>query len=275
VSSRKIGRYVVHDRLGQGGTGVVTRAWDEELDRWVAIKSVRPDRSLGRRRPALHDEALLTAMVNHPAIVRVHEVVSDHICDHIVMELVTGRPLSDVVSDGPMLATDAAAVAAQIARGLEAAHRLGLIHGDLKAQNVMITGDGTVKILDFGSTVPGQPAGDAEIEERHDMVDGTACAMSPEQAEGRRVGPRSDLFSLGTVIYQMVTGRHPFFEDDPFQTMHNVTVHHPPLAHHVNPAIPESFSKLISELQKKNPNERPRSAGEVADRLESLESTVR
>ena len=273
MSSRKIGRFVVHDRLGQGGTSVVSRAWDPQLNRWVAIKSLRPNRAYGRRRKSFHDEALLTRAVDHPAVVRVHEVLSDNTCDHIVMELVAGRPLSQVAAGGPMVVADAIAVAAQISGGLEAAHRLGLVHGDLKAENIMLTGDCRVKILDFGLASNGPPIADSEIDKRHDMVAGTACAMSPEQAEGRRLCPRSDLFSLGTLIYQMVTGRHPFFEDDPFETMHRVTVHHPPPAHHVNRAIPVSLSALISELHQKDPDKRPRSAGEVADRLERLEST--
>lgn len=264
---------MVHDQLGRGGTGVVNRAWDERLDRWVAIKSVLPDRGFGQRRQALHDEALLTAAIDHPAVVRVHEVVSDNTCDHIVMELVTGRPLSQVAAGAPMVVTDAVAVAVQIASGLEAAHRLGLIHGDLKAQNIMLTGDRRVKILDFGLTANRQTSGVSECQEQHDVVAGTACAMSPEQATGRPLDPRSDLFSLGTLIYQMVTGLHPFFEDDPFQTMHNVTVNHPPPAHQVNPAVPESLSKLISELHQKNPDDRPQTAGEVAERLEGIGTT--
>jgi serine/threonine-protein kinase len=97
--------------------------------------------------------------------------------------------------------------------------------------------------------------------------------MSPEQAAGRPLDPRSDLFSLGTLIYQMATGCHPFYEHDPFQTMHNVTIHDPPPAHHVNPGVPEPLSMLIHELLEKTPDNRPRSAGEVAERLKEIQST--
>lgn len=269
MASRKIGPYRIEDKLGAGGMGEVFRAYDDRLDRWIAIKLIRPDAlaSVEARR-RFRREARAAARLSHPAIVQIHDILESEDGDSIVMELVEGRPLSALLAEGRLGIGRALAMAREIAEGLAEAHAKEIVHRDLKADNVMVTSAGRVKILDFGLAKRlSQSATDLSIEGR---ILGTVHAMSPEQAQGFEVDHRSDLFSLGSLLYQAVTGRAPFLGDSPVGTLARIATFRPPSAREVNPEVPEALSRLIDRLLEKDPVHRPRTAAEVAAALAGL-----
>ena len=263
---------MIHERLGRGGTGLVSKAWDESSEQWVAIKSVLPEHTTTERQESLYAEARLAAELDHPAIARVHGVVTEGDRTHIVMELVEGRLLSELLKEGALGVELAINLARQLADGLSVAHRHGLVHGDLKAENVMVVDGCHAKILDFGLAA-GITHRDTNDRPGNPAVVGTAGAMSPEQAAGRSIDHRSDLFSLGTLLYHMVTGVHPFAAGDPFETMHSVAFQEPPPIHHLNPEAPEPLTDLVASLLEKSPDHRPDNARDVALRLEALQTS--
>jgi len=272
VEPERLGPYRVERQLGSGGMGVVYLAFDERLRRRVAIKSIHPDRELSpARRERLLREARSAAGLSHPAIAQVHDILSVEGRDYIVMEYVEGRSLSAVMLDAPLEISRAVGLARQVAEGLAAAHAMGIVHRDLKADNILVTPRGVVKILDFGLAKNVDP----EVEEtsltQDGVVMGTSRAMSPEQAVGGTLDPRSDLFSLGSLLYEMVTGRHPFVGSSPLDTMRRVVDHTQPPASSLNAEVPEELSLLIDYLLEKNPDDRPQSAVEVVAALEAME----
>ena len=180
--SRTIGPYALDKRLGAGGMGEVYRAYDRRLDRWVAIKLIRPEAAENDTvRERFRREARAAARLSHPAIVQIHDVVETEESDAIVMELVEGESLARRLARGPLPVDEAVRLGREIAGGLAAAHAKGLIHRDLKPENVMLTPEGHVKILDFG--LAKRLEGEASLTEDHRVV-GTFRAMSPEQAQG-------------------------------------------------------------------------------------------
>ncbi len=273
VEPERIGPYRLEGKLGMGGMGVVYLAFDERLQRRVAIKTIHPDRELSEtRRQRLLREARSAARLSHPSIAQVYDILSEGGRDHIVMEYVEGQALSSVLLEAPLEIERAVSLARQVAEGLAAAHALGIVHRDLKPENILVTPRGGVKILDFGLAKNVDPGRDETSLTQDGVVMGTSRAMSPEQATGGRIDARSDLFSLGSLLYEMVTGRHPFVGSTPLDTMRRVVDHSPPPASRVNPAVPEELSLLIDSLLEKNPDHRPQSAQEVAAALEALEA---
>jgi len=287
---RRLGPYRLDRVLGRGGMGVVYAAYDERLDRRVAIKRVLTEDDDPRRRRRLRREARVAAQLSHPAIVQVYDLVEgddeaqEAAGDWIVMELVEGRPLSELLAAGPLGIERTLAYGRQIAEGLAAAHDRGIVHRDLKTENVMVlSGDppggqggpshGQVKILDFGlakrlDRLPGDSA-DAALTVAGQIL-GTGRAMSPEQARGLEVGPRSDLFSLGTLLYECLTGVSPFRGETPHETLIRVATHPPSPVHALDETIPPELSDLIGRLLCKAPERRPASAREVAGELTEL-----
>lgn len=271
----QIGPYRIDAHLGSGGMGMVYRARDDRLQRWVAIKSIHSDKELSpERRERLLREARSAAALSHSAIAQVYDILSVDGRDWIVMELVEGRPLASLMVGTPLSLGYALDIARQIAGGLAAAHALGIVHRDLKAENVLVTAAGQVKILDFGlaKRVDADHPEDSLTQEG--IVMGTARAMSPEQASGDRIDFRSDLFSLGTLMYEMTTGRHPFQGSSPLDTMNRVVQRAPVPVRRVNPSLPEPLELLVEHLLEKDPARRPASAREVALALEELGLTL-
>jgi tetratricopeptide (TPR) repeat protein/tRNA A-37 threonylcarbamoyl transferase component Bud32 len=268
----KIGPYQLLSRLGAGGMGEVYLAYDERLDRQVAIKRIRSDKGpSSERRERFRREARVAARLNHPAIVQIYDVLAEGDVDSIVMEAVEGTDLRTLIGDRPLPLERALVIARDVAEGLAEAHRHGIVHRDLKTENVLVTPAGRAKITDFGIAkrlLAGSSTEQAE-ESLTAMghVMGTYRAMSPEQARGAEVDHRSDLFSFGILLYEMLTGLSPFAAPNELAMLNRIVEDRQSPAREVNPAVPESLSLLIDHLLEKESRLRPRSAAEVGREL--------
>lgn len=269
-TSSYIGPYRLEERLGRGGMGEVFRAWDERLERQVALKQIRPTTATPNARERFRREARATARLNHPAIVQIHDILETSNCDWIVMELVEGKTVALLLKGGPFEVGQACHLGLQVTAGLVAAHNAGVLHRDLKAENVIVTRDGNAKILDFGLAKSlWSGSWDRSISNEGQVV-GTPRAMSPEQAMGHPIDHRSDLFSLGVLLYEMVTGLSPFEGPGPFETVSRVCSHRQTPAHEHNHDVPLELSRLINRLLQKQPDNRPEDSEEVLGALHSL-----
>ncbi|MEU3172041.1 protein kinase [Streptomyces sp. NPDC007000] len=258
------GRYQLRDLLGQGGMASVHLAYDSVLDRQVAIKTLHTE--LGREqafRERFRREAQSVAKLTHTNIVSVFDTGEDDVdgmlTPYIVMEYVEGRPLGSVLDEdvrqqGAMPADKALKITADVLAALEISHEMGLVHRDIKPGNVMMTKRGVVKVMDFGIARAMQ-SGVTSMTQTG-MVVGTPQYLSPEQALGRGVDARSDLYSVGIMLFQLVTGRLPFDADSPLAIAYAHVQEEPPLASSVNRALPPAVDALITRALKKNPNER-------------------
>ena len=264
-----LGSYRIESLIGRGGMGEVYLARDERLQRPVAIKRIRFDRALdGHQQERFHREALAVAQLSHPAIVQVHEWLDTPFGNCLVMEWIQGRNLSKVIAMGDLDLRRILQLACQIADGLTEAHGKGFLHRDLKPENVLVTNSGHAKIVDFGLAVPLERfADDAETAlTKSGAVVGTVYTMSPEQARGRKLDLRSDLFSFGCILYEMLAGRSPFRAKTWFDTVHNIVTAEPqPLRSDLPPQLVE----LVFRLLAKDPAHRPANAAEVHRILEA------
>jgi len=218
-----LAHYQVLEMLGEGGMGVVYKARDTHLDRFVAIKVLPPGKTADpERKRRFILEAKAASALNHPSIVTVHDISSEGGQDYIVMELVEGRTLDEVIASRRPRLTDVLSWGAQVADGLAKAHAAGIVHRDLKPSNIMVGDEGRVKILDFGlakltETIQGDRYAPTQAIEKdgqartgEGVIVGTVSYMSPEQADGLQVDARSDVFSFGSVLYEMLTGQRAF-----------------------------------------------------------------
>ncbi len=278
---QELGPYRLGMLLGAGGMGEVYKAFDDRLGRWVAAKRLRGEATAGAR-SRFRREARALARLGHPAIVQVFDVVEDDAGDWIVMELVEGSTLAELGVGGPLDAGLVLDFGRQIASALEAAHTRGIVHRDLKTENVMVLPSGHVKVLDFGlargvAALPiaagafDGPALAGELAfSLPGRIAGTPRAMSPEQAAGGDVGPRSDLFALGVLLYEISTARSPFQAPTVEETLRRVANHRPPPARRLHPRVPRELSELVDRLLETDPGRRPRSAAAVADELSAI-----
>lgn len=274
---QKLGPYRLDERLGSGGMGVVWRAWDERLERWVALKQVRDDVPLRHSRERFHREARATARLNHPSIAQVYDILDREDGDWIVMELVEGTTLRELLATERTLApARAVGLGRDIVDGLAHAHANGILHRDLKASNVMVAASGQAKILDFGLAKEilregGGPTPQDLTGSVPGTVMGTPYAMSPEQVLGEPLDVRSDLFSLGSLLYEMLTGAPPFSAETAALSIARVLEFTPPPLHESHPALPATLCDLVDWLLRKAAHERPRSATEVLAALTQVD----
>ncbi|HEY8549549.1 MAG TPA: protein kinase [Vicinamibacterales bacterium] len=275
-----LGAYEILGLLGTGAMGEVYRARDPRLNREVALKIVPEDYAFdARRRERFRREAQAIAALSHPNIVTVFsaEDVDGHLV--LAMELVEGRTLADLAPRGGMPLPRLLKIAVQIADALGAAHDRGVTHRDLKPRNVMVAADGRVKVLDFGlaklrevsqeSLSPSSTAPLWELTGEGRIV-GTAAYMSPEQAEGRPVDHRTDLFALGIVLYELSTGERPFQGESIISVLSSIVRDTPRPLTEVNPRLPREFNRIVRRLLAKDPEERYQSAKDVRHDLEDL-----
>ncbi|MEM8960579.1 MAG: serine/threonine-protein kinase, partial [Acidobacteriota bacterium] len=264
-----IGPYRILRRLGRGGMGEVFLAHDPRLDREVAIK-----RLIGideTRRGRFRREARLAAGLNHPAIVQVFDLLNENGNEHIVMEYVPGTTLRAYAERSQVPLAEMLAICAEIAEALAYAHRRGVIHRDLKTENVLLTEDRRPKIADFGIARRDDTDGiDTSGFTATGALIGTARIMSPEQARGETIDLRSDVFSFGVLIYEVMTSTSPFLGANEVATVVRViSERHLPLID-AAPNMPRDLSRLVDELMAKDPDQRPSDVATLAPRLRAL-----
>ncbi|MCO6008859.1 serine/threonine protein kinase [Actinoallomurus purpureus] len=263
-------RYELLSPLGRGGMGQVWEGEDRQLERRVAIKLLTEDTLAGHSRPdelarRFAREAAVTAGLRHPGVPAVHDAGTYDGGLFLVLELITGRTLGDLIAEeGPLPLPWAAGIAAQVAAVLAAAHERGFIHRDIKPQNVMITGDGAVKVLDFGVAALTDQATISRLTRTGQPI-GTPAYMAPEQLRGLPATPRTDLYALGCLLYEMLAGDPVFDAGSPAELMHRQLEQSPaPLR---RDDLPAAIDALIGLLLEKDPARRPATARETYDRL--------
>jgi len=273
----RLGPYEIMARLGAGGMGEVWRARDTRLEREVAVKILPAEFAENARvRLRFEREAKTISQLNHPHICTLHDVGHEDGIDYLVMELIDGESLADRLARGPVPIAEALTYAAQIAEALDRAHRSGIVHRDLKPGNVMITRAGA-KLLDFGLAKPGETASDAQAAAdeatRHrpltqeGTIVGTFQYMAPEQLEGMEADARTDIFALGAVIYEMVTGRRAFAGKTRTSLIAAIVSAEPPPLSEIRPLTPASLDHVVHRCLRKDPDQRWQSARDVAEEL--------
>ncbi|HYM10748.1 MAG TPA: protein kinase [Bryobacterales bacterium] len=268
-----LAHYRIESKLGEGGMGVVYLATDTHLDRPVAIKVLRSEAvSDPERKLRFIQEAKSASALNHPNIITVHDINTADLdgrpIDFIVMEFVKGRPLDDRIGRKGLALSEALKYAVQIADALAKAHSIGLVHRDLKPANIMVSDDGLVKVLDFGlaKLVEKEESDDSGATQTMDakergrtgegVIVGTVAYMSPEQAEGKKVDARSDIFSFGSVLYEMITGRKAFSGETRISTLSAVLREQPKPLSEIAEGVPRELDRIVSWCLQKDPTRR-------------------
>ena len=279
---RALGHYRIEAKLGEGGMGVVYQAFDTHLDRPVAIKILRADATTSpERKRRFVQEAKAASALNHPNIIHIYDISSSGDTDFIAMEFVAGKTLHQLIDKNDLHLRDTLKYSIQIADALARAHSAGIVHRDLKPANIIIDEDGRVKLLDFGlaklteKTLDSEAAtatvtaADAPLTEEGSIV-GTVAYMSPEQAEGTKVDARSDIFSFGSVLYEMVTGRRPFDGATKMSTISAILQKEPRPPGDLAPNLPAELEKIILRCLRKDRDRRTQHIDDVKLALEEL-----
>ena len=278
--------YRILEKIGEGGMGIVYRALDTHLDRTVALKVLRPE-AVGdaERKWRFVREAKAASALNHPHIVTIHDIDSDQGVDFMVMEYVEGTPLDRLIPKEGLPVARALDYGEQIASALGAAHAAGIVHRDVKPANVIVCPDGRVKVLDFGlaklvergaavaeTTDSTATAETALPRTRDGVILGTVAYMSPEQAQGNPVDARTDVFSFGSVLYEMLAGRRPFQGDSQLMTLASILRDPPAPLGSIRSDVPPALEKIVRRSLEKHPEDRYPTAQEMAADLAALKS---
>jgi len=283
ASGTKLGPYEIQSSLGAGGMGEVYRARDTRLDRTVAIKILPAHLSSDPgARQRFEREARTISSLNHPHICQLYDIGAQDGASFLVMEFLEGETLAERLHKGPLQLEQCLKIAIELSEGLEKAHRSGVIHRDLKPANIFLTQDGHAKLLDFGlAKATAQPKGYDPEETRANEDDvnltspgsavGTVAYMSPEQARGEALTERSDLFSLGIVIYEMVSGQRPFVGSTTAVIFDSILNRQPEPLFQVTPNLPIAFGDMLARLMSKSSRERYQSAREVIETLQEIQ----
>jgi serine/threonine protein kinase len=278
---KKILHYHLIEKIGAGGMGEIYKGQDPRLNRLVAVKILSPGLSTDpERKRRFFQEAQAASALNHPNIITLYDIVSDGDAQCIVMEYIAGKTLRDLIPSGGLPPAQALQYAVQIAGALTAAHAAGLIHRDLKPSNIMVTGSGLIKVLDFGlakwidSGITGQTGEQSTMETaltREGSIIGTVSYMSPEQAEGKRVDARSDIFSFGSVLYEMLTGKRAFEGRSGISTLSSILRDDVRPMTETAPAVPPLLEQIVLRCLPKEPSARWQSMKEIEVALVTLQ----
>lgn len=260
-----VGNYKIETKLGEGGMGAVYKGVDTMLDREVAIKALRPElasqTSVVER---FRSEAVTLAKLNHPNIAALYTMFRQGEELYMVLEFVRGETLDTIMQRrGALPAEEAIPVFCQVLDGIDHAHELGIVHRDIKPANIMLTENGKLKVLDFGIA---RLLGSARMTRAGNII-GTLEYMAPEQVKGQETDARSDIYALGMMLYEILTGRLPFQTENEFELMKLQTEAMPPSPRSINPNIPAEVEEAIMRAIQKNPDERFQTAGEMRDLL--------
>jgi len=278
-----LGHFTLLEKIGEGGMGRVYKARDQRLARLVAIKLL-PENCAHEadRRARFVREAKAASALNHPNIITIHEIGEQDRQTFIVMELVAGKPLSEIIPPKGLPLRDCLRIAVQVADALSAAHAAQIIHRDLKPANIMVDASGRIKVLDFGLaklTVDSPSLGSGEptrsltvgpVRSAPGMIVGSFPYMSPEQAEGKKLDSRSDIFSFGAVLYEMVTGRRAFRGDSAASTLAAVLREEPTAPTLIAPDVPRELERIIQRCLRKDPDRRFHTMNDVKVELEEV-----
>jgi serine/threonine protein kinase len=271
--------YRIESKLGEGGMGVVYKARDTHLDRWVAIKVLPADKVADPgRRQRFVQEAKAASALNHPNIVTIHDIRSKDGTDFIVMEYIEGQTLEEMIAPKGISSALALKHAVQIADALARAHEAGILHRDLKPSNVMVTREGRIKVLDFGLAKllePSDVSPDAttvtRLQTEEGAVMGTPAYMSPEQADGRKLDARSDIFSFGSLLYEMVTGRKPFTGESRLAMLTKILNEDPAPPSELGSLILPELERIILRCLRKDAARRYQTMADLKVALEDVE----
>jgi serine/threonine-protein kinase len=276
-----LGHYHIIKLLGAGGMGEVYLAEDSRLERRVALKLLPPRLAADTEHLLRFErEARALAALSHPNIVTIHTV--EHVGDYhfLTMEFVEGKTLAQLIPSAGMAPASLLAVAIPLADALATAHRHGVTHRDLKPANVMVSDEGRVKVLDFGLARLGRPAGEPSASPTTDaltragQIVGTCAYMSPEQVEGRTLDHRTDIFSLGTILFEMATGRRPFQRAIQIDVLVAIRKEQPPAVSTLSPVMPGEFDRLVARCLEKDPDRRVQTAHEVCNELQAVKEVI-
>src|ERR1700687_3663202 len=278
------GQYRVISLLGEGGMGEVYRARDPKLGRDVAIKVLPPSLSENADRlNRFEQEAQAAGALNHPNILSIYHIGTHEGAPYIVSELLGGETLRERMAGGALPQRKAIDYALQIAKGLAAAHEKGIVHRDIKPDNIFVTDDGRVKILDFGlakltgsvdGTQPQTEVPTRKVNTDPGTVMGTMGYISPEQLKGQAVDHRSDIFSFGAILYEMLSGKRAFRGDSMAETMSAILREDPPDLSETNKTVSPALERVVRHCLEKNPAERFHSARDLAFAIESLSGSA-
>ena len=270
-----LGRYEIIEELGQGAMGIVYKAHDPLIERFVALKTINlqilPEKEKQAYKARFYQEAKAAGHLNHPNIVTIHDLGESGDVAYIAMELMEGRELQAILdSEKRLQIEDVLSIGIQVASGLNFAHKRGIVHRDIKPSNIMVLGDNHVKIADFGIARMSSSLALTKT----GMIIGSPLYMSPEQISSDPLDARSDIFSLGIVLYQMLTGKLPFTGDNANTVMFQILNEDPPAPSSINPEVPDELDQIVAKCLGKKPEDRFRNAKALADELRSCHERI-